>query len=98
MSQDITDIKSKRASQIAGDDTLETHEEYGHVIETFELRCRSVVKIKVHDADVGAKRPFYSHWQIAREFEKKFDTYIKPQPTMEVEEWVATQFLLAQGG
>ncbi|KAI3320752.1 hypothetical protein HD806DRAFT_524462 [Xylariaceae sp. AK1471] len=98
LSQDITNIKTKSASKIADEGTLKTHEEYGCVLETFKLHGRSVVKIKIYDADVGAKRPFYSGCQVAREFERKVDACMRPQPASEVEQWVAAQFLLAQGG
>jgi uncharacterized protein YydD (DUF2326 family) len=57
--QDIADIKAQSASKLADGNTLETHVEYGCVIETSLFHGRFVMKIQIHDADLGVERPFY---------------------------------------
>lgn len=100
LTQDITDIRMRAAGTIAdgGLDRVETSLKHGRIIETFKVRGHSVCKIRIQDADIYAAGAAYSGCKIAIETEKEIDSVVGGPPSLEMEQWVASQLLLSRGG
>ncbi|KAI0832986.1 hypothetical protein F5Y06DRAFT_290337 [Hypoxylon sp. FL0890] len=99
LQEDIVNIKTKLANEIADDGKVVTSSKLGRTIETFRVHGRTVTKAVFKDADVyGKKMKAYSDLRISKEFEKEVNNKMGIKPPLEVEQWVATHVLLSVGG
>ncbi|KAI0129008.1 hypothetical protein BJ170DRAFT_721909 [Xylariales sp. AK1849] len=98
LAQDIINIKTKSARNIADGGSVQTHIKHTRIIETFRLHDRTVAKIKFEDANVFKKGPTYSSLQTAKEFEKEISKDMAGPPSLEIEQWVTAQLLLCCAG
>lgn len=99
LAQDIIDIKTRPAAEIADGGDINTNLEYKRTIETFRVKGRTVAKIKFSDADVYKKEsPFYGKLQTAKQFEKKIKKELGDQPSLDIERYVIAQVLLCLAG
>lgn len=96
LARDIFDIKTKTAQDIADTGEVESHREYGRVIETFKLHGRTIAKVTLKEADVY-KSP-YSNLRVSKELEQRINREMGDQPTLVVEQWVAAHLLLSRAG
>ncbi|KAI1769673.1 hypothetical protein GGR53DRAFT_461390 [Hypoxylon sp. FL1150] len=100
ITEDIGRIQSKAAEQIA-DGAVFSNERNGRLIETFQVRGRTVARITLRDADVdkeGCRRP-YGDLEVCKFNERHITTMMgRGQPELDVEQWAAAHLLLASGG
>jgi len=99
LTQDIIDIKTRPAAEIADGGNISTNLKYNRTIETFAVRGRAVAKIKFSDADVYKKEsPFYSKLQTSKQFQGKISKGLEDQPSLDIERYVIAQILLSLAG
>ncbi|KAI0385389.1 hypothetical protein F5Y04DRAFT_292009 [Hypomontagnella monticulosa] len=96
LEQDIIDIKTKPAKEIADDGVVQVYTKFERTIETFKLDGRTVAKATFRNIDVYGKKP-YSELQLSKTFESDIDENIGLRPDICVEQWIAAHILLSTG-
>ncbi|KAI1085231.1 hypothetical protein F5B20DRAFT_589995 [Whalleya microplaca] len=99
LAQDIINIKTKPAPEIADSGSFQEFTEYGRKIETFKLNGRAVTKATFDDADVYGKigKP-YNDLPTSKSFEREISNNMGDKPSLGVEQWVTSQVLLCLAG
>ncbi|RYO92891.1 hypothetical protein DL766_009131 [Monosporascus sp. MC13-8B] len=98
-SQDIIDIKTRRAGEIADDGAVQTHAEHGRTIEIFGVRGGAVAKATFKDADVYGKRgKACGDLPISGELERRITREVGDKPALGVEQWATAEILPASPG
>ncbi len=95
LAQDIVNIKTRPVDEMADNKMVSRQQENHRTIESFTLDGQCVNKIKFDDCDKDFGG--YGSCKTSKEFEKQINKVMRP-PSLEMEQWVATQLLLAHGG
>lgn len=98
LAQDIVNIKTKIAKDIADGRAVKTSIRHQRTIETFKLHGRTVAKVKFADADISRKGLAYSSLETSKALEKEISSKLGDQPSLEVEHLVAAHVLLRRAG
>jgi hypothetical protein len=86
LAQDLHDIRTKPATEIADSKIVVTSSSNNRTIHTFKLNGRTVTKVEFSDANI--KKGQYNTTKTAKEFEKKVDKIFEDPAVKEFEETV----------
>lgn len=99
LAQDVLEVKTRNAEDIADKGTLRTETDAGRTIELFRLKGRRVAKVVIEGVDAIQRGVDYKKLKTAKVFEKIVDTeYQIKKPSLETEQRVMAHVLLSRGG